>query len=129
MLKIRKYAISSTYNWLLCTSPPKETVEHLFFHCRFSSSCWNEIGIQWPLQNSRLDIVHTASNSWTGGMFMEILMIGAWSIWKESNNKLFNVVDPSVTSWKRRFKTDFQLLVHRTKPELHQYINNFVDSL
>jgi hypothetical protein len=63
MLKRRNYAISSIYNCLLCTSPPEETVEHLFFHCHFSSSCWSAIGIQWPVQNSRLHIVHTIRNS------------------------------------------------------------------
>jgi hypothetical protein len=60
---------------------------------------------------------------------MEILMVGAWSIWKERNNKLFNGVDPSVDLWKGRFKSDFQLLVHRTKPEDHHFINNLVASL
>jgi hypothetical protein len=31
-------------------------------------------------------------------MFMEVFMNGAWSIWKEMNNLLFNVVIPSTES-------------------------------
>jgi hypothetical protein len=53
----------------------------------------------------------------------------AWSIWKERNNKKINGVAPTVASRKDRFKSEFQLLVYRTKPEVHPFINNFVASL
>jgi hypothetical protein len=45
---------------------------------------------------------------------METVIVGAWSIWKERNNMLFNGIDP---------------LVHIAKKDLHPYINNLVASL
>jgi hypothetical protein len=56
-------------------------------------------------------------------------MLGAWIIWKEGNNLLFNEVTPDIDFWNRRFTTDFRLLVYRTKPELHNHINSLIDSM
>lgn len=62
-------------------------------------------------------------------MYMEVFMIGAWSIWKERNNKIFRGIPHSLGSWKERFKTDFALLLHRVKPSLKEFVTNFTDSL
>jgi hypothetical protein len=60
---------------------------------------------------------------------MEIFMIGAWHIWKERNNLVFNGVLPSVDSWKRGFIIDLKLLVHRTKQLIHPFITSVADSV
>lgn len=45
MLRRRHFMIANDgYTCLLCASPPKETVEHLFFYCPFASRCWNTLG-------------------------------------------------------------------------------------
>ena len=62
-------------------------------------------------------------------MFMEIFMIAAWSIWKERNDLVFNAISPALDSWKNRFTSDFNLLVHRTKGDLHTFISSLVDQL
>ena len=62
-------------------------------------------------------------------MFMEIVITGAWSIWKERNRMLFDGVPPSISSWKERFKEDFTLLVHRTKSSMHAFILSYVMNL
>jgi hypothetical protein len=74
--------------------------------------------MNWPNLDNRFDIVYDAKNLWTWPMFIEVFMVGAWNIWKERNNMLFNRITPSLSSWKARFKCDFQLLIYRTKPEL-----------
>jgi hypothetical protein len=60
---------------------------------------------------------------------MEVLMIGAWNIWKERNQLLFEGIAPSVISWKTRFRSDFKLLVHRTKEKYHPFILEIVSDL
>jgi hypothetical protein len=67
--------------------------------------------------------------TWTKKMFMEIFMVGAWSIWEERNAFVFEGVAPDILSWKLRFTTDFKLLVRRTKPDLHPFIHSLVGKL
>jgi hypothetical protein len=38
--------------------------------------------------------------------FMEIFMIGAWCLWKERNNLIFNNKPPRLASWKVSFKEE-----------------------
>jgi hypothetical protein len=60
---------------------------------------------------------------------MEVFIVGAWNIWKERNNLLFNNITPKVDFWKRRFKSDFAMLVPRTKEDLHPFIYSLSNSL
>jgi hypothetical protein len=129
MLRRRQYILDSGYNCLLCASPPEETIEHLLFHCDFSTECWSTLNISWQQTGGRCQIIEQGKSQWTGPMFMEIFIVAAWNIWKERNNLLFNNVTPHVDSWKRRFKSDFSMLVHRTKETLHPFIHSFSNSL
>ena len=99
---------------------------HLFFHCPFSSSCWADLDILCSSQRNRLDILSTARQNYHKPMFMETFMIGAWNLWKERNNLVFNNIPLSKDSWKTNFCSDFSLLVHRTKSELHPLSVNLV---
>ena len=87
------------------------------------------MGISWGQNGSRLDLISDAKTSWRKPMFMEIMITGAWSIWKERNMMLFDGVPPSISSWKERFKDDFALLVHRTKSSLPDFILSYVINL
>ena len=62
-------------------------------------------------------------------MFMEVFTVAAWGIWKERNDKHFRGVQPSLSSWKNRFKNDFAMLVHRDKPESARFILSLVATL
>jgi hypothetical protein len=98
------------------------------FHYPFSVLCWHILGIQWQSDGDRLQIIHNGRTAWNKPVFIEIIMIGAWSSWKERNNSLFKAVIPYTESWSIRFKRDFFLLVYRTKEELHQFIQSLVYS-
>jgi hypothetical protein len=90
MLRRRHYILNSGYNCLLCISPPEETIEHLFFHCQFSTECWSTLNLFWQQTGDRCHIIEQGRSQWTQPMFMEIFIVAAWSIWKERNNWVFN---------------------------------------
>jgi hypothetical protein len=129
MLKRRKFTLRSGYSCLMCDNPPEETIEHLLFHCPFSTSCWDCLDATWIQQGDRLHIIDHGRRTWKKPMYMEIFMIGAWNIWKERNQFFFEGIAPSVTSWKARFKNDFKLLTHRTKEKHHSFILGIVSNL
>jgi hypothetical protein len=83
----------------------------------------------WPHNGDRLELVEKGHAYWQKPLYMEMVVVASWSIWKERNNKLFNGIDLDIEFWSRRFKQDFTLLVHRTKKDLHHYINNMVSTL
>ena len=81
------------------------------------------------MADCRLELLHAGKNSWSGPMFMELFIVAAWGIWKERNDKHFRGVQPTLRSWKARFKSDFAMLVHRAKPESAPYILSLVAAL
>ena len=117
------------YACLLCDRPPEETVEHLFFRCDFSSTCWGKLGITWPLHGNRVQLLHAAKATWGRPMFMEVFIIASWSIWKERNNKLFRNMAPTVEGGTQRFKLDFGMMRHRIKQALVPFVDQVVDQL
>jgi hypothetical protein len=52
-------------------------------------------------------------------LYMEILMLSSWNIWKERNMLLFDGITPSTNAWKIKLKANLLLLVHRTKTDIH----------
>jgi hypothetical protein len=82
--------------------------------------------MDWDPNGDRLHIVERGKITWQGPLYMEILMLSSWNIWKERNNLLFDGIIPTVASWKTRLKTDLSLLVHRIKSELHPVIYSFI---
>jgi hypothetical protein len=83
----------------------------------------------WTTNGDRLEIIEKGHDAWQKPLYMEIVIVASWSIWKERNNKLFNGIDPDIQSWTRRFKQDFALLEHRTKKDLHPSITKLLDTL
>jgi hypothetical protein len=56
---------------------------------------------------------------------MEIIMI---MIWTERNSWLFNSKDPTMQSWKIKFKQEFSLVIHKAKEQhkddMKSWLNN-----
>ncbi|PNT64404.1 hypothetical protein BRADI_4g28162v3 [Brachypodium distachyon] len=116
MLRMRKYNAGDTWLCALChpaPPPPPETLEHLFFGCRFAQDCWAEIGITWDQNSSIIHNIDSAKRRWNHGLFWEIFMLGSWGVWKERNAKIFENIAPSKRYWKRRLKADLELLNFR----------------
>jgi hypothetical protein len=129
MLRRRQFHLNSGYRCLMCANPLEETVEHMLFHCPFSQSCWQILNMDWDLIGDRLHIIERGKSIWQGPLYMEILMLSSWNIWKERNMLLFDGITPSTASWRTKLKTDLSLFVHRTKSELHPVIYSFISRI
>jgi hypothetical protein len=53
---------------------------------------------------------------------MEIFMIGAWCIWNERNDLIFNGKPPCLAAWKSAFKAQVSEHLIRIKASLHPSI-------
>lgn len=129
MLKRRHYNIGDNTDCLLCGDKVEETVEHLFFHCRFSQVCWRMLQIQWGTSGHRLDLIQQQKERWRHKMFMEVFLVSSWSLWKERNNHHFRNITPTVASWRDRFKLDLSNLRFRVPPHKAGLIEIILDSL
>jgi hypothetical protein len=63
-------------------------------------------------------MMEEARQSFNIDFFMEVFIIGAWQIWKERNNFIFNRANPSFRSWKLSFLDEAMLLSFRMKDNL-----------
>ena len=130
MLRRTQYKLEGdVYTFLLCDTPPEETVAHLFFKCPFATKCWDAIGMHWHDSQCRLELIHGGKKSWGGPLFMETFIIAIWGVWKERNNKNFRNMLPSFESWRDRFRNDMSMMMHRTRDSLHPFIRGLVASV
>jgi hypothetical protein len=49
--------------------------------------------------------------------FMEIFILGAWQIWKERNDFIFNRGNPSFHSWKLGFLDEAELQANKMRED------------
>jgi hypothetical protein len=129
MLKRRHFNIGSNFNCPLCSTGDEETLEHLFFSCTFSISCWTRLNITWNMGAGRFDMITQAKANFQEGLFFEIFTIASWGIWKERNDLIFKGITPSRNSWKARVIGDLTLLRFRVNQNLEHTISSFIDRL
>lgn len=129
ILRRRKKFLQSGYNCVLCQNGVEETSEHLFFDCPSASSRWFSLGITWEENANIHQKLHIAKQAFSGPFFMEIFLIGAWCLWNERNNLIFNSKIPSLGTWKRNFKDEVMEHLIRIKPSLHQSILSWLYAL
>jgi hypothetical protein len=60
-------------------------------------------------------MMEEARQSFDFDFFMKVFIIGAWQIWKERNNLIFNRANPSFSSWKIGFLDEAALQSNRMK--------------
>jgi hypothetical protein len=61
--------------------------------------------------------------------FMEIFLIGAWCIWTQRNEVIFDGKLPHLEAWKANFKELVLKHFCRLKPSLHPSIKNWLSAL
>ena len=101
----------------------------LFFECSFSQSFWWAIGFDWNTDYDINNMIQEAKKRYTINFLMEILITGCWSIWDQRNYAIFNDNAPSIQRCIIRFKSFFQLSMHRAKPSLKEGMQSWLDTL
>lgn len=125
----RHFNIGSDHSCLLCSSTPLETNSHLFFECGFSTDCWNAINVQWNTNLEIQEMLKETARIWNQGMFKEVIMLGAWNIWKQRNAYYFDKISPTPQGWKRGMISDLQILKFRVKSKRADFLDNLITSL
>jgi hypothetical protein len=119
MLRRRNYNIGTDFSCLTCDTGATEARNHLFFMCSFGASCWAKIGITWNGNLQIEDMLLEAKTRWNKPLFTEVLILGAWNIWKTRNRVYFDGEAPSIQSWQRQLSQDLSTLTCRVK-DSHQ---------
>ncbi|KAG2660501.1 hypothetical protein PVAP13_1KG445405, partial [Panicum virgatum] len=102
----KKKNLEDGYNCALCQEGLEETAEHLLFNCSSAVCRWFSLDISWEENASIHQQIHIAKQEFAQPLFMEIFMIGAWCIWNERNDYVFNNKVPNFSSWKSSFKPE-----------------------
>jgi hypothetical protein len=129
ILRRRGKFLEEGYNCVLCLDLIEETLDHLFFFCSSSEARWFAIGISWDEGADIHERILIAKRHFGLPFFMEVVMIGAWCIWNERNDLIFNGKLPCLASWKSQFKKEVLLHLYRIKPSLHPAIRSWLSSL
>jgi hypothetical protein len=129
MLRRRNKVLVDGYNCVLCHEGAEETLEHLFFDCPSATCRWLALGINWATNSNVHQKIYIARQAFVEPFFMEIFLIGAWCIWNERNDLIFNKKQPSLASWMDSFK----LLVYnhfcRIKSSFHISLLSWLSTL
>lgn len=129
ILRRRKKFLEEGYNCVLCQEELEETLEHLFFDCSSAACRWFALGIVWNGNVNIHDKIYLAKQEFMQPFFMEIFLIGCWTIWNERNNLIFNNRVPSVSTWKASFKAEVRNHFFRINQRLHQSITHWLQAL
>jgi hypothetical protein len=95
-----------------------ETMAQLFFRCNFAKACWSSIGASVLTSRSVFQILKLLKDKLAVPFYMEIIILMTWVIWTTRNACIFSNIDPLVEDCKRKFLSEFSLLLHRVKPEM-----------
>ena len=75
------------------------------------------------------NMIQEAKTRYSIKFLMEIIITGCWSLWEQRNDAIFNNIVPSVQRCICRFKTFFNLTMHRAKPSLREGMQSWLDTL
>ncbi|KQJ88870.1 hypothetical protein BRADI_4g21834v3 [Brachypodium distachyon] len=110
-----------SYNCIMCDENVLEKRDHLFFHCKFSKTCWRYLCPNFSAkQNVHANVSHIKEEL-SVPFHVEIMTLCAWSIWKTRNDYISNNVIPSFYRCRRLFKEELNMVFHRSKRK--KYVN------
>jgi hypothetical protein len=130
ILRRKKFKVEGNdYSCPLYPNNHEETTFHHFFLCPFSLDCCHHLGINWDFSLGFHNMMEKARRLWPHAFIMECFILGAWLIWKQRNNAIFNRERPSLLSWKKGFLEEASLQAHRLssskKPLFLDIVNTF----
>nr|TKW29308.1 hypothetical protein SEVIR_3G387100v2 [Setaria viridis] len=118
-----------SYNYELCILQRLETITHLFLRCNFAKACWASIGISVITSRPLVQIFNLIKGKLAVPFFMEIIILMSWSIWTTRNDWLFDNMDLSVETCRRKFISEFSLVMLRAKPSSVPAMSAWIESL
>jgi hypothetical protein len=102
-------------------------VDHLFFQCPFSQSCWNLLNLQIALQAPTLQSLDLLKFELHSPLFKSIFILLYWAIWTSRNGFIFQGIQPTVDGCGRTFKKELDLLQHRVKIKHKQHLEEWLN--
>jgi hypothetical protein len=112
----------------LCILQRLESGAHLFLRCNFARACWNSLGVIFVSTRPVIQIFRQIRDKLEVPFAMEIIILMAWAIWVTRNDWIFNNINPTVESCRRKFKEEFKLLLLRAKPSLVEAMSAWLDN-
>jgi hypothetical protein len=118
ILRRKKHKLQgNNYNCVLCSAQCEEAIFHLFFSCPFSLECWQHLNINWRFDLDFHPMLEEAKQKSNNSFFMETFIIGAWLVWKQRNDFIFNRGNPSFQNWKHGFLEEAKLQADRLRED------------
>ena len=114
---------------VLCDAEDYEDRIHLLFSCPFSQGFWWNIGLEWNTDLNIHDMIIEAHQRYRQHHFMEIMIIGCWSIWNQRNDLIFEGIPCSINDCRYEFIKTFKLTMLRAKPSLKEGMSSWIDNI
>lgn len=74
----------------MCDRDQRETRDHLFFECDLARQCRGLLDITWTGNVTIHDRIMEAKQLSANVLFMDVIQIAAWELWKLRNAIIFN---------------------------------------
>jgi hypothetical protein len=116
ILRRKKHMLQgNNYNCALCSTNTEEITFHLFFSFPFNQVCWRHLNINWRFSQQFHSMMDEVRHEFNNKFIMEIFILGAWQIWKQQNDFIFNRGSPSFLSWKLGFLDEAMLQANKLR--------------
>ena len=125
----RKHLCVETKECVLCDNSSRETMQHLFFSCTFSSLFWSRIGIICRCDLPFIDMLIDAKTRSSNQFFDFAMMAGCWGLWNHRNRIIFDNDNRCIDACFAIFAESVSVIRHRIKPSLKDGLQNWLDSL
>jgi len=104
-----------------------ETLQHLFLLCPFANQFWASIGVSIPAFDNHTYVSISFRQQLSIPFFMEVIILGFWSIWMSRNDFIFRGQHPSLQGCQHIFKKEFALALHRAKSSVIDLMKEWID--
>jgi len=129
MLARRNFNVQPNSLCVLCDDGMEETIDHLFFQCRFAKQCWDKLGVSWVTEDDLSKRIERSRQMAGLPFFMEIFLIAAWELWKIRNRLVFDGIQATFSRWLRNFKEEAGLQSYRLKDSDRVLVCLWLDAL